>query len=72
VGQALRKNPFAPYVPCHRVITSSNFIGGFYGERGNAKNMGTLCQKKIKMLAQEGVEFSSEGYLKDLSCLWKR
>lgn len=31
VGQALRRNPFAPIVPCHRVITSSLELGGFSG-----------------------------------------
>ncbi|KAF9236899.1 6-O-methylguanine DNA methyltransferase [Melanogaster broomeanus] len=34
VGSALRKNPFAPFVPCHRVIASNLYIGGFYGEWG--------------------------------------
>ncbi len=29
VGNALNKNPFAPAVPCHRVIRSDGSIGGF-------------------------------------------
>ena len=29
VGNALNKNPFAPIVPCHRVIKSDGTIGGF-------------------------------------------
>ncbi|GAA6008637.1 hypothetical protein JCM10207_007187 [Rhodosporidiobolus poonsookiae] len=32
VGSALRSNPFAPTVPCHRIIASTGFIGGFDGE----------------------------------------
>ncbi|GAA5840768.1 hypothetical protein JCM9279_001215 [Rhodotorula babjevae] len=32
VGSALRNNPFAPFVPCHRVIASTLYIGGFGGE----------------------------------------
>lgn len=33
VGQVLKKNPFASEkVPCHRVIASNFFIGGFRGE----------------------------------------
>ena len=32
VGGALRNNPFAPRIPCHRVIASSLFVGGFKGE----------------------------------------
>ena len=31
VGQALRRNPYAPIVPCHRVIAASQAIGGFCG-----------------------------------------
>ncbi len=29
VGNALNKNPFAPIVPCHRVIKSDGTPGGF-------------------------------------------
>jgi methylated-DNA-[protein]-cysteine S-methyltransferase len=32
VGQALAKNPFAPEVPCHRVIASNFYFGGYKGE----------------------------------------
>ncbi|CAJ0830365.1 1992_t:CDS:2 [Entrophospora sp. SA101] len=33
VGGALKNNPFAPLpIPCHRVIASNFFIGGFNGE----------------------------------------
>lgn len=31
VGGALKRNPFAPKVPCHRVIQSDYKIGGFLG-----------------------------------------
>ena len=31
VGRALRDNPFAPRVPCHRVIRSDGSLGGFAG-----------------------------------------
>ncbi|MCH5176113.1 MAG: MGMT family protein [Prevotellaceae bacterium] len=37
VGQALRRNPFAPDVPCHRVVASNGKIGGFGGEREGEK-----------------------------------
>ena len=33
VGQALKRNPFAPRVPCHRIIASDLSIGGFVGQR---------------------------------------
>ena len=32
VGNALRNNPFAPTVPCHRVVAADGGIGGFGGE----------------------------------------
>ena len=46
VGTCMNKNPFAPQVPCHRVVNSDGKIGGFAS--------GT--KKKISMLKKEGVE----------------
>jgi O-6-methylguanine DNA methyltransferase len=37
VGNALNKNPFAPTVPCHRVIRSDGSIGGFASGSRNKK-----------------------------------
>jgi O-6-methylguanine DNA methyltransferase len=31
VGNAMASNPFAPIVPCHRVVTSSLRLGGYGG-----------------------------------------
>lgn len=52
VGQALRCNPYAPIVPCHRVIKSDGTIGGFKG-----KVKGPEIKKKIKLLSKEGIAF---------------
>jgi len=52
VGQALRRTPFAPRVPCHRVIASNLTLGGFRGSL-----TGTPLQQKLKLLANEGVKF---------------
>lgn len=52
VGQALRRNPFAPKVPCHRVIAANLTIGGFQGCR-----QGAAIRQKRKLLAAEGVFF---------------
>ena len=46
VGNAMNKNPYAPKVPCHRVVNSDGSIGGFAS--------GT--KKKMAMLKKEGVE----------------
>jgi O-6-methylguanine DNA methyltransferase len=56
VGNAVRNNPFAPTVPCHRVVRSSGNIGGFDGETSGEK-----VAKKIKMLQEEGVAVDSAG-----------
>lgn len=61
VGQALRRNPFAPGVPCHRVIASDWRIGGFQGADG-----GAAVRRKAALLAGEGVRFV-DGRLEDPS-----
>ena len=33
VGQALRRNPFAPEVPCHRVVAADGSLCGYNGHR---------------------------------------
>jgi methylated-DNA-[protein]-cysteine S-methyltransferase len=75
VGSALRNNPFAPLVPCHRVVASNFFIGGFCGEWGQNPNKGdqeSLFDKKKRMLAEEGVFFDDKGYLKKgQDVIWK-
>lgn len=50
VGQALRCNPYAPIVPCHRVVKSDGRLGGFMGE-----TTGKEIKLKIKRLNFEKV-----------------
>jgi len=50
VGGACRHNPYAPKVPCHRVVAAGGHIGGFGGE-----TKGKNIEKKIAMLRKEGV-----------------
>ena len=52
VGQALKRNPYAPKTPCHRVIASDLTLGGFMGRRGGAAG-----RRKLDLLAKEGVRF---------------
>lgn len=48
VGQALRHNPFAPQVPCHRVVAADGSLGGFHGQRD-----GEMIERKRKLLEAE-------------------
>ncbi|NIQ37897.1 MAG: methylated-DNA--[protein]-cysteine S-methyltransferase [Proteobacteria bacterium] len=58
VGQALKVNPFAPEVPCHRVIRSNLTIGGFSG-----KVKGPEIDRKKALLLEEGVRFDRDRLL---------
>jgi len=51
VGNACRNNPYAPRVPCHRVVKSDGTIGGFAG-----KMSGKTVQRKAELLRKEGVQ----------------
>jgi O-6-methylguanine DNA methyltransferase len=59
VGNACRRNPYAPRVPCHRVVRSDGSIGGFGG-----RTSGKSVQNKIQMLRREGIEIR-EGKITD-------
>lgn len=54
IGQALRGNPFAPEVPCHRVVARDGRIGGFFGDTS-----GPRIEEKISLLRAEGVVVES-------------
>lgn len=45
VGNTLNRNPFAPRIPCHRVVRSDGSIGGYAGG----------LSKKIELLREESV-----------------
>ncbi|MGE5308730.1 MAG: methylated-DNA--[protein]-cysteine S-methyltransferase [Deltaproteobacteria bacterium] len=44
VGNALNRNPYAPLVPCHRVVKSDGSLGGFAG--GSAKKRRLLAMER--------------------------
>ena len=46
VGQALGANPFAPVVPCHRILAAHGASGGFSANGG--------ARTKLRMLESEG------------------
>jgi len=51
VGNACRRNPYAPRVPCHRVVRSDGTVGGFGG-----RTSGKTVQRKIRLLRKEKIE----------------
>ncbi len=47
VGTAVGKNPYAPEVPCHRVVPADGRLGNYSGEGGT--------ERKRELLESEGV-----------------
>ena len=46
VANACGKNPYIPEIPCHRVIRSDGYLGGYSGNGG--------IEEKKKLLIEEG------------------
>lgn len=63
VGHYMKINPFAPRVPCHRVVGRSGELTGYSGKGG-------IFAKK-KMLLKEGVSFKKNKVNLQQS-LWKK
>ena len=55
VGNAMNKNPYAPEVPCHRVVNRDGHLGGYAGG----------IDKKEALLKSEGIEIEN-GHIVDL------
>jgi methylated-DNA-[protein]-cysteine S-methyltransferase len=53
VGQALGRNPFAPVVPCHRVLAAGDKPGGFSASGG--------VRTKLRLLIIEGAMRGTPG-----------
>ena len=81
----MRRNPFAPEVPCHRIICADGVsvtsesveranrnqsIGGFKGEPQDAPS-GINQMEKRRLLKSEGVVFDDKGCLVDLTRWWE-
>lgn len=54
VGRIMNQNPYAPAVPCHRVIMANGQLGGFAGG----------SEKKARLLRREGVKIA-DGKISD-------
>jgi methylated-DNA-[protein]-cysteine S-methyltransferase len=61
VGNALRRNPFAPEVPCHRVVATNATLGGFKGKIARRDGEGITLVEKRTLLGKEGVRFDQRG-----------
>ena len=46
VGQALKANPFAPRVPCHRVVGANGALTGYSGRGGIRRKKSLLDKEK--------------------------
>jgi alkylated DNA nucleotide flippase Atl1 len=57
VGNALHHNPFAPEVPCHRVVKTGATIGGFCGASESSGSF--QISRKFDILSKEGVLFDA-------------
>ena len=48
VANACAKNPYAPKIPCHRVIRSDGALGGYSGRGGIKERLRLLRSEKVK------------------------
>jgi methylated-DNA-[protein]-cysteine S-methyltransferase len=55
VGQALGRNPFAPVIPCHRVLAARSGAGGFSAEGGVATKLRMLQIERAQLGAEPGL-----------------
>ena len=60
IGNAMRRNPFAPEVPCHRCVATGGKLGGFKGQWPKDGEGITLDEKRL-LLKKEGVRFDGTG-----------
>jgi methylated-DNA-[protein]-cysteine S-methyltransferase len=63
IGQALRRNPFAPDTPCHRFVKGDLTIGGFTGQ-----NDGEPIDRKRRPIQNEGIRYIRDGSIDPDGC----
>ena len=49
VANACAKNPYAPKIPCHRVIRSDGALGGYSGRGGIRQKLKLLRSEKVSI-----------------------
>lgn len=55
VGSAMNRNPFAPKIPCHRVVKSNGDLGGF--AQGSSTKIQRLQTEGVKVKNNKIVDF---------------
>ena len=60
VGNELNFNPYAPVVPCHRVVRSDGKIGGFAS--GAKAKAGLLAKEGVKVRDGKVVDFKEKSF----------
>ena len=69
VGTAVGKNPYAPEVPCHRVVPSNGKLGNYSGEGGVARKQALLEGEGVRVKEGKIVDFERVFY--DFSDLFR-
>tara|TARA_B100000315_G_scaffold85321_1_gene78163 strand:+ start:271 stop:585 length:315 start_codon:yes stop_codon:yes gene_type:complete len=59
VGNAMNKNPYAPLVPCHRVINENGNLGGF---ASGLKNKVDLLKKECIEIKNNKIDLKKFGF----------
>lgn len=60
VGTAVGKNPYAPKVPCHRVVRSDGAVGGY--AFGPKKKNALLSKEGLEIKGGKVINFSKQLY----------
>ena len=53
VGQALHRNPFAPTVPCHRVVRADGTLGGYAGGLARKRRLLQTEYRRVSLLTRK-------------------
>jgi methylated-DNA-[protein]-cysteine S-methyltransferase len=56
VGQALARNPFAPIVPCHRIVAANGQLGGYSAPGGASTKRRLLDLEGAEIVAAQPVQ----------------
>ena len=76
VANACAKNPYAPKIPCHRVIRSDGALGGYSGRGGIKQKLRLLRSEKFSSFEYSSKSMSAYSFsvnnLPSLKALSKR